>query len=458
MNTNARFVGWYGKGKWGIVPCCLENIGQRYIYIYIRDCKYRGMELEKLVAPHEWHMNDTRTSFWKGAKGAKQGNAACLDTLYMVMCVRATIPRRLPRLVQVWYARSFLDQRDRWHRWAFPLFASSFRVQFDFINIFPDPFGKQSSLRLEIFLYETNNNQRVNIYLVNLKHFYKFYTYTFYIYTKRKNNRIEIFFHENSSSFPQFPFLKIFFFPSSIITICKISRAKIILRNFSWKKPIIVSKYRLSRGFPVNFSTCRMYNFIDSVYIFLWESSVIKRAVCKAILSHKTIPYYSDWNRWTSILAPPRTFSRPWKPHNRLPLVSIGCICLVSYVLVPCASSSSFFPSITSFPYKPFSPSYACNRRNATLRRPSLPFITFHLSLEESTFKLPPFHFTIHCSFEILNTVHPFEFSSSKLQILRSLTMKNRSRKIHFDSWCLYTLYTIFLPIRIEIFNKYSLE
>lgn len=23
------------------------------IYIYIRDCKYRGMELEKLVAPHE---------------------------------------------------------------------------------------------------------------------------------------------------------------------------------------------------------------------------------------------------------------------------------------------------------------------------------------------------------------------------------------------------------------------
>ena len=158
MNTNARFVGWYGKGKWGIVPCCLENIGQRYIYIYIRDCKYRGMELEKLVAPHEWHMNDTRTSFWKGAKGAKQGNAACLDTLYMVMCVRATIPRRLPRLVQVWYARSFLDQRDRWHRWIFPLFASSFRVQFDFINIFPDPFGKQSSLRLEIFLYETNNN------------------------------------------------------------------------------------------------------------------------------------------------------------------------------------------------------------------------------------------------------------------------------------------------------------
>lgn len=160
--------------------------------------------------------------------------------------------------------------------------------------------------------------------------------------------------------------------------------------------------------------------------------------ISKAILSHKTIPYYSDWNRWTSILAPPRTFSRPWKLHNRLPLVSIGCISLVSYVLVPCASSSSFFPSITSFPYKPFSPSYACNRRNATLRRPSLPFITFHLSLEESTFKLPPFHFTIHCSFEILNTVHPFEFSS-KLQILRSLTMKNRSQKIHFDSWCLYT-------------------
>lgn len=55
------------------------------IYIYIADRKYRGMELEKLAAPHEWHMNDTRTSFWK-AKGAKQGNAVPWYSIHGHVC------------------------------------------------------------------------------------------------------------------------------------------------------------------------------------------------------------------------------------------------------------------------------------------------------------------------------------------------------------------------------------
>lgn len=122
----------------------------------------------------------------------------------------------------------------------------------------------------------------------------------------------------------------------------------------------------------------------------LYELRVIKRAVCKAILS-QTIPYYSDWNR--SILVASWMFSCPWKPHKQV--VSIGHISLVSFV--PWTSSSSFFVFNNILAVNIlFFLNLQSKIHDVTL--PILPFITFHLSLEESTFKLPPFYFTIHCS------------------------------------------------------------
>lgn len=143
MNTNARFVGWYGKGKWGIVACCLENIGQHrriHTHIHINIYVYRIANIG------EWNwrnwprrMNDTWTTLehrFGKEKGQSRGTQRALIR-YTWSCVSEP---RYPGVFHAWFKCDPFWIRDRWHRLVFPLIRFfclfvCFRIEFDFINI-----------------------------------------------------------------------------------------------------------------------------------------------------------------------------------------------------------------------------------------------------------------------------------------------------------------------------------
>lgn len=104
-----------------------DEKGKRRIVLFRRyhpTCvhrEYRRMEMEKLAASHEWHMNDARAPFWK-AKGAP-GNACLLYTWSSVSEPRCS------RVFNAWFKceprmASCCDPfsiKVHWHRWIFPL-------------------------------------------------------------------------------------------------------------------------------------------------------------------------------------------------------------------------------------------------------------------------------------------------------------------------------------------------